>query len=47
MLQVATAVAEEAFALGIAGIEKPKQPMLEYVKERMWHPDWSLQSSTL
>lgn len=44
---VATAVAEEAFNLGIAGIEQPKQPLLEYVRGHMWHPDWSLQSARL
>lgn len=40
-------MAEEAFRLGVAGIDKPKEPMLEYVKERMWHPDMGMQCGEL
>lgn len=36
-LQVAIAVAEEAFAEGIAGIERPDN-IEKYLEDRMWVP---------
>ena len=38
MLQVATAVAEEAFAEGTAGIDRPDD-IEAYLKDRMWLPN--------
>ncbi len=42
-LQVATAVAEEAFAEGIAQIDKPKD-LEAYLADRMWLPDNPLEA---
>ena len=37
-VQVAAAVAEEAFKQNLAGVERPTEGLLEYMKGRMWHP---------
>jgi hypothetical protein len=42
---VAAAVAEEAFAEGIAQIEKPKD-LESYLADRMWLPDNPLDAPT-
>lgn len=36
-MQVAAAVAEEAFEVGVARTPRP-QNMLKYIEERMWEP---------
>ena len=36
--QVATAVAEEAIALGVAGIERPPEGLHAFIESRMWDP---------
>jgi malate dehydrogenase (oxaloacetate-decarboxylating)(NADP+) len=34
--QIAAAVAEELFELGVATIKKPQQPLYDYVVSQMW-----------
>ena len=30
---------EEAFAVGVAQIQRPNQPVIEYIESRMWDPE--------